>query len=155
MATEKSKYLYVACFLSPMEMDCIFSHVKGRRLDHIIENPHVTLSFQPIVSHQDLFGTGIRFDVIGYASDGRNEGVLVEPHDVCEDLQAIVAERATHHITLSLAEGEHAVKTSDLTFEPINPFSIEGVYGACTYGHDVILKPLSPEDCAPLNEPIC
>jgi len=129
----ESGYLYIGCRASSDEASRIWDEVGGARLAHVVPEPHVTLDFLPRVAYEESFGSAVVWDAVGYANDGRNEGLLVEPAWAESRLWPALRLRARHHMTLSLAEGAAAKDTAKLSFAPLEPFRITSTYGASTY----------------------
>lgn len=134
------KYIYTGVFFDRAELNDLFArHIGKAKLSNIIENPHVTFTFKPTEVMSGLLGTPIRFDVIGYACDGVNQGLQVKASDnmwwdknhvpLFDEYQTI----ENPHITISVSEDGKPVDTDKLVFEPIPiPFEIVGDYGVFT-----------------------
>lgn len=108
------------------------------RLARRIEQPHVTFAFrpEPETIPKELFGNSVRILVRGYGLDNKNEGLEVFLPNV---LQKYYHNKATPHITVSVAEDGKPVDTGKLWFEDfvdtyivlngrIGAFTPEGVY---------------------------
>ena len=122
-------FVYIGCFFP---RDAVLLHaarIAPRRLDRIIQHPHVTFVYAPEQVDTSLFGLPVQAQVVGYGNDGRNEGfrVLLTARSpaLCRLADAI----EQPHITLSVAAGGHSVDTGRLTFSPIEPFLLEGRFG--------------------------
>jgi hypothetical protein len=134
------RFLYTGCFLAPTETGRLFNWLGGRRLNNVVDSPHVTLAFLPDVLCEHSIGTEVLWNVVGYGNDGQNEGVLVELAQAPDELLDEIALRREHHVTLSLADGAHAKDTAKLEFTPVEPLSITTIYGLCTCQGTIVIK---------------
>lgn len=134
------KNIYTGVFFDSSELNDLFAkHIRKPKLSNVIENPHVTFTFKPTDVMYGLLGTPIRFDVIGYACDGVNQGLQVKTSDnmwwdkrhvpLFDEYQTI----ENPCITISVSEDGRPVDTGNLEFEPLSePFEIVGDYGIFT-----------------------
>lgn len=134
------KNIYTGVFFDSSELNDLFEkHIGKPKLSNVIKNPHVTFTYKPTEVMFGLLGTPIRFDVIGYACDGVNQGLQVKISDnmwwdkrhapLFDECQTI----ENPHITISVSEDGKPVDTNKLVFEPIPiPFEIVGDYGVFT-----------------------
>ena len=143
--------VYTGYFVGMRQVMALVSELDGQgardgagTLDKVIPVPHVTLSYMPDDAHEDLFGSGAKLRVVAYGNDGRNEGVLVEVADEeSEGVSRLTASVARLHITLSVAEGARPADTAKLDFVPLEaPIVLDGTYGGCRGGADVVLEPM-------------
>ena len=139
------KYIYTGVFFNLSELINKFNcYIGAVRLANTIENPHITFSFKPAQVDEKIFGLPMKFEVVGYACDGHNQGLQVRavtlPKRVREEFDKIT----NPHITISVSENGKPVDTGKLKFMPIeNPFYITGKYGAYT-SEGVLTKNLAP-----------
>ncbi len=87
--------------------------IKGN-LEKEVKDQHITFKFKP--NEEDeilLLGGEYTVNVVGYASDGENEGVLVE---IPEELKRLYKNPAPPHITISVSETGKPVDTGKLNF---------------------------------------
>lgn len=128
------KYIYTGVFFDLSEVINRFNcNIGAAKLSNIIENPHVTFTFKPKEVNPKLFGKEVVFRVIGYACDGKNQGLQVEYARMSEKLLPEYNTIQNPHITISVSEDGKPVDTGKLKFEPIeNPFYIAGTYGTYT-----------------------
>lgn len=134
------KHIYTGVFFDRAELNDLFArHIGKAKLSNIVENPHVTFTSKPTEVMSGLFGTHIRFDVIGYACDGVNQGLRVKISDHmqwgkgCLPLLSEYYRLKNPHITISVSEDGRPVDTGNLEFEPLSePFEIVGDYGIFT-----------------------
>ena len=136
------KYIYTGVFFDFEEFRRkINYYITQRRLDKVIENPHVTFTFKPSSVNARMFGRSAVFRVIGYAEDGENQGIEVEWARLSREFLDEYNTIENPHITISISNNGKAVNTGKLKFEKINePFIIEGKYGAFTDKGEVILQ---------------
>lgn len=135
------KYIYTGVFFDLSELSNKFAaYVGENKLSHIIENPHVTFTFKPKDVRIELLGKPVRFRVIGYACDGRNQGLQVEVVSICGSLVQEYDSIKVPHITISVSSDGKPVDTGKLDFKPIpTPFELAGIYGVFT-DNGVLLK---------------
>lgn len=136
------KNIYTGVFFDSAELDNLFMTYFGReKLSNVIENPHVTFTFKPDMVDPELFGIPVKFKVVGYANDGKNQGLLVAAPEISVSnrtsayahLMAEYNKIKNPHITISVSIDGRPVDTGRLKFEPIaTPFEIVGKYGVFT-----------------------
>ena len=97
----------------------------GGKLDKVIGWQHVTYGFKTEYP-EDIHGKPVDVKVVGYGNDGQNEAYLVMLPKWTKD---IYSGSDVKHITLSVAHGAKPVDSCKLTFEPLEPFILEGVFG--------------------------
>lgn len=102
--------------------------VKGV-LEKDILDKHITCVFKPSAEQEKVMkaylGKEYAVKVVGYANDGKNEGLLCEPVDSFPYYGA-----NKMHITLSVSKEGKPVNTAFLDFKPIEePYTIVGVMG--------------------------
>lgn len=132
-SSRPKRVIYTGIFFNRDEFFDLFSPklVKG------IEYPHVTISFKPKGSevHQELFGTKVEVQVVGYAISENNEGVAVKCVVNNTTMQKLCDELALPHITISVSETGKPVDTVNLDFKPVeNGAKLTGRFGAFTTG---------------------
>lgn len=134
------KILYTGLFVDSRELHEKIKNISGAgRLEQTVPNPHVTLTYyreQPETLAYNLIGKIYDIEIIGYACDGKNEGVKVRLIKPTKDLEATIEEDRTLHITISLADGARAVDTGKLNFEKIDPIRLTGVFGVFRSGDE-------------------
>lgn len=100
---------------------------------------HCTFKYNP--TNEELFdnivGREIEISIVGYGYDENNSGVLVSLPDEVKKYYINYDEENPNilkapHITISLAEGAHAVNTKNLKFLPLeSPIKVTGTFGYC------------------------
>lgn len=120
---------YIGCFFDVETVQQIPLSERRGPLFRTIRAPHVTFVYQPEEVPFSLFGTKVTVKVIGYGCDGTREALRVELVDLPQELMLLAADISVPHITLSVAEGGKPVESRFLTFDPIEPFFLEGVFG--------------------------
>ncbi len=123
------QYRYIGCFIDKETLEAACASLARTPLWRNIENPHVTFAFMPETVDVSLFGQKVFLTVVGYGNDGKNEGLAVQVRCENDRLQTMAEAIAVPHITLSVAEGAHTVDTAKLSFAPVAPFALEGVFG--------------------------
>ena len=130
------KYIYTGVFFDSSELAHEFGVFIGKKtLSNIIENPHVTFTYKPKDADvkEDLFGVPVKFKVVGYACDGKNQGLQVDVLAMNGSLESEYNSIKAPHITISVSEDGRPVDTGKLNFEPVStPFVLVGHYGAFT-----------------------
>jgi hypothetical protein len=142
---KKMEHIYTGVFFDPSELDDLFArHIGKAKLSNVIENSHVTFTYKPKDVRKDLLGKPVRFRVIGYACDGKNQGLQVEVLSIHSSLLSEYDTIKVPHITISVSEDGKPVDTGKLRFEPIPiPFEIVGTYGVFT--NDGVLFAIQPK----------
>lgn len=130
---------YLAYFVSAEELFHKLSGFGTPCLERPITYTHVTFEYLPEEVDRSLFGDTVQIQVIGYGKNQENEGVKISLHSENPVLQKMYEDIAVPHITLSVSADGKAVNTSDLEFEPIEPFEITGVFGGFVDGLNTIL----------------
>lgn len=102
--------------------------IKNYELAREIKDPHVTFKFRPSKPAGHLYGEKVRFKVIGYACDGKNEGVAVKLISSSKEIEELYENIAVPHITLSVSRDGKPVDTGRLTFHPYEGPEIEGTF---------------------------
>lgn len=126
------KYIYTGVFFQFDEIrkDLDF-YCTSNRLAKVIEHPHVTFTYKPDEVHPELFGREVVFRVVGYANDGKNQGIKVKVARMATDLLSEYETIKVPHITISVSADGKPVDTANLHFEDIEEtFCIAGRYGA-------------------------
>ena len=99
-------------------------------LEQLIDDPHITFSYHPITIDRTLLGRELTCTAVGYANNGRNQGIRVDlgpARPLCT--------KPIPHVTLSLAFGAAAKDTIRLPFHPLEPpIPLSGVI--CAYCSD-------------------
>ena len=111
-------------------------------LSKIIADPHVTLFFKPgsEKEYRKLWGKKAVVEVVGYANDGKNEGVLVKVKAEDPQLQELFEKEVkVPHITISVAKDGKPVDTAKLDFHPCEPTKLEATFGAFCAGGLILL----------------
>lgn len=128
------RYIYTGVFFKLNDLIKSFDRfINAARLSNTIQNPHVTFTYKPTRVNENLFGIPIKFEVIGYACDGKNQGLQVRAVTIHNSLQEEYNEIPHPHITISVSEDGKPVDTGKLNFQPVEkPFYIIGKYGAFT-----------------------
>lgn len=128
---KNDKYIYLGIFVDFITLQMFTNNnITKERLPRPIVNPHVTFAFKPTEYNPDLIGKLAMLKVVGYACDGKNQGLQVEMEE--SSVPEILAEFKkieNPHITLSVSNEGKPVDTGKLKFEPIEkPFYIMGTY---------------------------
>lgn len=123
------EYKYIGCFIDFQKFQEAISCLSAERLARVIEHPHITFAYMPDSVNTALFGAPIDIKVTGYGNDGTNEGLLVELHTQNPVLEAMAKRIPVPHITISVSAEGQSVDTAKLTFSPIEPFGLTGVFG--------------------------
>lgn len=131
---ELSYYYYIGCFFDKEEEERLLEHRQGPALERPIGSLHVTVEYLPEHVDTSLFGTEVEVTVTGYGNDGRNEGFRVEISSADDEVQSLLDGIEIPHITLSRAEDAESVDTKNILFEPIEPFTVKGRFGAYISG---------------------
>jgi hypothetical protein len=99
-----------------------FTHERTGILENEIKDKHVTCGFKKgfPLSHRN--GDKVSVKIIGYGSDGQNEGFQVEILD--DEVNSHYQGAEKKHITMSLGPSGKAVKTADLKFNSIQDGAI-------------------------------
>lgn len=131
MKRKKPSYQYIGCFFDEETEKMLREHRQGKELAKSIKYLHTTIEYQPkyIGRIPELFGKEIEVTVTGYGNNGRNEGLEVKVSSKNEEIQEMLERIEVPHITLSRAEDAQSVDTRYLEFEPIEPFTVKGVFG--------------------------
>ena len=127
----------------------------GERLDKIIENPHITLAFNPtpdkLKQLSDFMNehpnSDITANITRYGNDGKNEGFYVESI-ICSDGSDVPYFGAEQkHITISVAKKSSPVKTGFMNFDqPVSPIQIGGKIGIFMNDKTIKYSPISIEN---------
>lgn len=123
------KIEYIGCFF-PREavLEKAALHHKDR-LYRSIANPHVTFVYQPDTIPYEAFGTPITVTVVSYGRDEENEAFGVVLGDLPEVLQLLADNIRVPHITISVSQSGKPVNSKYICYEPIEPFTLQGVFG--------------------------
>lgn len=132
-------FIYVGCFIKEKEFTEILQRVPGKRLERLIEHPHITFVYEPEKVDESLFGEEIKIRVVGYGNDGENEGVKVELFTKSTILQDMIGDISVPHITISVSKEGKSVNTNQLNFHTIDPFEISGKFGGYAQWEKVII----------------
>ena len=138
--------------------------VQGEDLPKKPRDMHCTFKFKPSDKEVADFsrvaaGKSFKIRVVGYASDGKNSGFLVELPDELEKVYTSTyttddpipkAERIKPHITVSMSEDATPADTRKLDFKPIEPFEVSGVGGFFVTDkkapkRGIVLEPIEPD----------
>lgn len=142
----QQEFTYIGCFFDPRALDAPLGRLVRRPLAREVPFPHVTFVYRPDQVDRALFGLPVSARAVGYANDGKNEGLRVELAAPDGRLAALAGDIPVPHITLSVAAGARSVDTGRLDFSPIAPFAVQGVFGGfCRRGFPVT-SPLSEEE---------
>ena len=128
---KNDKYIYIGIFVDFINLQMFTNdNITKERLSRLIMKPHVTFTFRPTEYNPDLIGKLAMLKVIGYACDGKNQGLQVMMEETSNsEILAEFKKIKNPHITLSTSEDGKPVDTGKMKFEPIdNPFYIMGTY---------------------------
>lgn len=123
--------IYNALFVDTEERAKLLT-IGSKHLSKIIAEPHVTLHFRPTAenTYSNLWGGKATLQVVGYANDGKNEGVLVKVKAEDPLLQVLFDSVKTPHITISVSEDGKPVDTAKLDFQLCDPITLRATFGA-------------------------
>ena len=127
------KMKYIGCFLNKDELAERAALQRAEGLAKQIEHPHVTFFYHPETVPAAQFGKAVMLRVVGYGCDGENEAFSVIFEDLPKGLAELASAIERPHITLSVSETGKAVNSRDLTFRPITPFLLTGVFGGMDF----------------------
>lgn len=134
------QYKYIGCFFDPEGLWEKTKMIRTSPLENLIQNPHVTFLYRPEIVNESLFGSCVEVTITGYGCDGNNEGVLVNLKIDQKELIELAQGIPVPHITLSLSDNADAVNTRYIHFEPVEPITVQGIFGAMTEGNDIVLS---------------
>lgn len=135
-----STYEYVGCFVDQEELLEKLKDVGTGHLDRVIKYTHVTFEYKPETVDETLFGEELGIKIVGYGKNGENEGVRVELTTENPRLREMISEIEIPHITLSVSEKGKPVNTKYLSYSPIYPIKITGIYGGYVRKDDTVIK---------------
>lgn len=123
--------IYNALFVDNEERKKLLT-IGSKHLSKIIAEPHVTLHFRPTAenTYSNLWGGKATLKVVGYANDGKNEGVLVKVKAEDPLLQVLFDSVKTPHITISVSDDGKPVDTAKLDFQLCDPITVKATFGA-------------------------
>lgn len=123
--------IYNALFIDSADKDKLLT-ISSQHLSKIIAEPHVTLHFRPVGAnvYSNLWGSKAELTVVGYANDGKNEGVLVKIKAEDPILQSLYSSVETPHITISVSDDGKPVDTAKLDFQLCDPVTLHATFGA-------------------------
>lgn len=111
-----SEVLYWGLFFDEVQFESeTYSKVRSKVLENEVKDKHVTCGFKKGFPLKHREGDQVKVHVIGYGSDGMNEGFLVEILD--DEVNSHYKGADQKHITLSLDPCGRAVDTANLKFE--------------------------------------
>lgn len=131
-----SKVSYQGIFFE-FESANIINAADQNKLPIINDELHCTFKPKPTMQEliDELVGSEVEVEFIGYASDGQNSGFEVRfpeeylPYYINYD-ETDSSKLKIPHVTASIAEGAEAYKTKDLTFQPLEKtFKVIGKFG--------------------------
>ena len=128
---KNDKYIYTGIFVDYDTLQkFVNDNIAKDRLSRVIEKPHVTFAFRPKEYNPDLIGKLVMLKVVGYACDGKNQGLQVMMEETSNpEILAEFKKIKNPHITLSTSADGKPVDTGKMKFKPINnPFYIIGTY---------------------------
>ena len=128
---KNDKYIYIGIFVDYDTLQkFVNDNITKDRLSRVIERPHVTFAFRPKEYNPDLIGKLVMLKVVGYACDGKNQGLQVMMEETSNpEILAEFKKIKNPHITLSTSADGKPVDTGKMKFKPINnPFYIIGTY---------------------------
>jgi hypothetical protein len=128
---QNDKYIYIGIFVDYDTLQkFVNDNITKDRLSRVIEKPHVTFAFRPKEYNPDLIGKLVMLKVVGYACDGKNQGLQVTMEETSNpEILAEFKKIKNPHITLSTSADGKPVDTGKMKFKPINnPFYIIGTY---------------------------
>lgn len=128
---KNDKYIYIGIFVDYDTLQkFVNDNITKDRLSRMTERPHVTFAFRPKEYNPDLIGKLVMLKVVGYACDGKNQGLQIEMDNT--SIPEILAEFdkiKNPHITLSISDDGKPVDTGKMEFSQIEkPFCIMGFY---------------------------
>ena len=123
--------IYTGIFLDNDQIYSLFPPKLSVRPSHL----HVTLSFRGGIesAHEEFLGEIVKIRAVGYANNGKNEGLKVELEASNPKLQKLCDAVEVPHITLSANRESQMKDTKLLDFEPLEkPTEFTGRYGVVT-----------------------
>lgn len=123
------KIEYIGCFFSQEVILEKAAQYHGDRLYRRISSPHVTFAFRPDTIPYEAFGCPVTVKVVSYGCDGENEAFGVEFEELPEILLPLSRQIKVPHITISVSRTGKPVNSSYISYEPIAPFTLQGVFG--------------------------
>lgn len=123
--------IYTGIFLNSDEVYKLFPP----KLSIVVGHPHVTLAYRGGIesAHEEFLGEAVKVRVIGYANDGKNEGLQVELTAENSELQKLCNAVEIPHVTLSTSRESKNRLTKDSNFAPLEkPIELVGHYGVFT-----------------------
>lgn len=121
--TEYRTVYYGVFFNRDKFFEEINQHINREPLENEIRKPHITFGFNQEPEPEFGHGKPMRnIQIIGYANDGVNEGVLVR---IPENKRKYYHGAETMHITLSTSRNGKPVDTAKLDFKPVKPFTVD------------------------------
>ena len=124
------KVEYIGCFFDPQEMKKHVNGIERTALYRTISSPHVTFVYNPSSIPKEMLGQEVTVQAEGYGNDGENEALQVSFLKLPAGLEALAAGIPVPHITLSVSRQGKPVNSRYLTFKPIAPFALTGIFGA-------------------------
>lgn len=134
---------YTAIFINDEKMKTIRQIYSTDELPNKPEAPHITIDYIGKIAKGDdarveqirqeisQFGKEIKFKIIGYANDGKNEAVQVRLGQIPDELKGVLNENTKYHITLSWSDDSAPVASGFLDFQPVQQsISAKGTFGA-------------------------
>lgn len=103
---KNDKYIYIGIFVDFINLQMFTNdNITKERLPHLIMKPHVTFAFRPTEYNPDLIGKLAMLKVVGYACDGKNQGLQVMMEETSNpEILAEFKKIKNPHITLSTSE---------------------------------------------------
>ena len=123
------KIEYIGCFFSQEAVLEKAAQQCEDRLYRSIINPHVTFAYHPDTIPYEAFGSPITVTVVSYGRDDENEAFGVVFGDLPEMLQLLAENIRVPHITVSVSRSGKPVNSKYIRYEPIEPFTLQGVFG--------------------------
>ena len=118
---------YLAAFFDEKESKKLRQINIEKRLEKEISRLHITFKYRPDFVDENLLGTKIEFDVIGYGNNEKNEAVSVRACNMEKEIEELYN---NPHITLSRTMNSKSVFSKNLMFYPLeSPFKVFGVLG--------------------------
>lgn len=120
---------YIGCFFDYPALQASLERLPRQPLSRPVRAPHVTFAYRPHTIPTEAFGLPVTVMVTGYGCDGRNEALSVRFVGLPEILAPLAAQIPVPHITLSVCDTGKAVDSAHLTFAPVEPFLLTGLFG--------------------------
>lgn len=127
----KTEILYEGFFFNLDEDELMFSPWVNAKLEHRIDNPHITVYYKPSQEHENYYGKRGLFELYEYGCDDKNEGYKVRYiKSDSIDVPWLFNLVDIPHVTISVSDDGKPKNTKNLDFKPCKLYRYEAVFGA-------------------------